>query len=127
MINFQTGMSFSKYPSLYDRVISKNHMMCKISEEIVFMMIEDEIVINTAWTMQERPFQCCLQQGCQDVCLQSRQHKCEENHHLERKEGKRMPLLPCCRTTSMWRSANGLRIEMDATRKVQRPSFIPSR
>jgi len=69
-------------------------MICKISEEIVFIMIEDEIVINTAWTMPERPFQRCLQQGYQDVCLQSRQHECEEKHHMEKKKGKECH---CCR------------------------------
>lgn len=44
MINFQTEMSFSKYASLYDRIIPKNHMLRRISEEIDFTMIEDELI-----------------------------------------------------------------------------------
>jgi len=44
MINFQTEMSFSKYASLYNRIIPKNHMLRRISEEIDFTMIEDELI-----------------------------------------------------------------------------------
>lgn len=44
MINFQTEMSFSKYASLCDRIIPKNHMLRRISEEIDFTMIEDELI-----------------------------------------------------------------------------------
>ena len=44
MINFQTEMSFSQYPGLYDRLIPKNHKLRRISEEIDFSMIEDELI-----------------------------------------------------------------------------------
>ena len=44
MINFQTEMSFSQYPGLYDRLIPKNHKLRHISEEIDFSMIEDELI-----------------------------------------------------------------------------------
>lgn len=58
---------------------------------------------------------------------------CKEGHmsvkkpSRERKKGKRTARLLFCRTTSMWRSANCLRIGTDATRKVPRRSLIPSR
>ena len=44
MINFQTEMSFSQYPGLYDRLIPKTHKLRRISEEIDFSMIEDELI-----------------------------------------------------------------------------------
>ena len=44
MINFQTEISISQYPGLYDRLIPKNHKLRRISEEIDFSMIEDELI-----------------------------------------------------------------------------------
>lgn len=44
MINFQTAMSFSQYPGLYDRLIPKNHKLRRISEEIDFSLIEEELI-----------------------------------------------------------------------------------
>lgn len=44
MINFQTEMSFSQYPGLYDRLIPKNHKLRRISEEIDFSLIEEELI-----------------------------------------------------------------------------------
>jgi len=41
-----------------------------------------------------------------------------------KKREKTLQLL-CCRITSMWRSANYVRIGTDITRKVPRPSRIP--
>jgi Transposase domain (DUF772). len=44
MINFQTEMSLSKYSGLYDLIIPKNHVLRRISEEIDFSKIEDELI-----------------------------------------------------------------------------------
>ncbi|ETA79132.1 transposase, partial [Youngiibacter fragilis 232.1] len=44
MINFQTEMSLSKYSCLYDLIIPKNHVLRRISEEIDFSKIEDELI-----------------------------------------------------------------------------------
>jgi len=44
MINFQTEMSVSNYSGLYDLIIPKNHLLRRISEEIDFSTIEDELI-----------------------------------------------------------------------------------
>jgi transposase len=44
MINFQTELSVSNYSGLYDLIIPKNHLLRRISEEIDFSSIEDELI-----------------------------------------------------------------------------------
>ena len=44
MIKFQTEMSLSKYSDLYDLIIPKNHVLRRVSEEIDFSKIEDELI-----------------------------------------------------------------------------------